>query len=230
MLTGLTVLVLAVWLSSFGPGAKQERAGGNTSHDLTVQVTASRTLIRLPPKSADLLPYECEPTEPEVKLSANSTSPHKDMMNFTWQVPVGRLRGKNRKVIWNLRGVEAGTYTATVEARDKHNHTASGSITVTVAVCPGWRPDPPPCPNIVVSCPAKADSNGSVTFVASVLGGPSKLSYKWSLSAGKIISGRGTSRLTVDVSGLSRDSVTATVWIGGLNRGCIKDASCKTEP
>ncbi len=67
-------------------------------------------------------------------------------MTFKWQVPVGRLIGKSREVTWDLSGVPAGTYTATVEASDRHKHTANGSITVTVVICPGWRVNPPPCP------------------------------------------------------------------------------------
>jgi len=57
-------------------------------------------------------------------------------MIFTWQAPAGRLIGKGREVSWDLSGVQEGTYTATVDASDKHKHTASGSVTVTVVICP----------------------------------------------------------------------------------------------
>jgi hypothetical protein len=148
-------------------------------------------------------------------------------MNFKWQVPVGRLIGKTREVTWDLSGVEAGTYTATVEASDKYKHTASGSIEVTVVICPGFLPDPPPCATISVSCPSTAESKGAVTFEATVSGGPDITpTFEWSLSAGKIINGQGTSKVTVDVSNLSHTSVTGTVRVGGFDPNCSNVASC----
>ena len=229
---GLAVLIFAVCLSCFGlnqQSSKRKRAGRKKGSDLTIQVTASRSLIRLPPKTADVASLNCEPTENEVRLCANTTSPHKAEINFTWQVPVGRLKGKNHEVTWDLRSVEAGTYTATVEARDRHKHTASGSITVTVLTCPGWLPDPPPCPTVLVSCPSRVESQSSITFEATVSGGNPEINYEWSLSAGKIIRGQGTPKITVDVSGLRHDSVTATVSIGGVNPSCPTVASCTIE-
>ena len=178
-----------------------------------------------------MLPHNCELTENKVRLRANATSPRKAEINFTWQVPVGRLTGKDREVTWDLRGVEAGTYTATVEATDKHKQSAKGSITITVVVCPGWLPDPPPCPHIFVSCPDNAESKAAITFEATVSGGPAgmKPTYKWSLSAGKIISGQGTPKIAVDVSGLSIDAVTATVSVGGAHQFCATVASCTVQ-
>ena len=151
-------------------------------------------------------------------------------MTFTWEVPVGRLRGKAREVTWDLTDVEAGTYTATAEASDRHKHTARGSLTVTVVICPGGRPDPPPCPTISVSCPSSVDSKDSLTFAATVSNVDPELTptYDWSLSAGKIISGKATAKIIVDASGLSRDSVTATISVGGMNPACNTLASCTT--
>ena len=226
---GITGLIFAVCLSCLAL-TQQRQAERETSTELTIQVTASRTLVKLPPKTPDLVPVNCEPTESKVKLNANTTSPHK-AENFTWQVPVGRLKGKNREVTWDLSGVEAGTYTATVEASDRHKHTASGSITITVVECPSERPDPPPCPTINVACPSKVESNGTITFEAFVSGGVPEIipTYKWKLSAGKIISGRGTRKITVDVSGVNQEWVTAKVKVGGLNPLCQAVASCMAE-
>ena len=227
-------LIFAIGLSCFGldeQGSKTAPADGKINTELTVQVTASRSLVKLRPNRGDMLPHNCEPTENKVRLRANAISPRKADLNFTWHVPVGRLTGKNREVTWDLRGVEAGTYTATVEATDKHKHSAKGSITITVIVCPGWLPDPPPCPHIFVSCPYSAESKAAITFEAKVSSGPAgmKPTYKWSLSAGKIIRGQGTPKITVDVSGLSIDAVTATVSVRGAHRNCPTDASCMVQ-
>jgi len=224
-------LIFAVCLSCFGlnqQGSKRPPADRKTNTELTIQVTASHSLVKLPPRRADLAPLNCELTEKAVKLAANITAPHKAEIKFTWQVPVGRLIGTGREVTWDLSGVEAGAYIATVEASDRQKHTASGSITVTVDICPGWLPDPPPCPIVLVSCPSSLESKGSVTFEATVSGGYTEKTptYEWSLSAGKIVSGQATPKVTVDVSGLKQNWVTATVAVGGFDPSCATVASC----
>ena len=231
---GVVGLIFAVCLSGFGlnqQGSKRAGADRRTNAELTIQVTASHSLVKLPPQRPDLAPLNCELTDKEVRLSANITATHKAEMNFNWQVPVGRLIGKTSEVTWDLSGVDAGTYTATVEASDRHKHIVSGSITITVDICPGYFPDPPPCPVVMVSCPSSLESKGSVTFEATVSGGPKTIpTFEWSLSAGRIISGQSTSKVTVDVSGLSQDSVTATVSVGGFNPSCHTVASCAISP
>lgn len=224
-------LIFAVCLTGSGlnqQGSKRAPADRKTSTELTIQVTASHSLVKLPPRRTDLTALNCELTEKEVKLYANITSLHKAELNFNWQVPVGRLIGKTSEVTWDLSGVEAGTYTATVEASDRKKHTANGSITVTVEICPGYLPDPPPCPVVLVTCPSSLESKRSVTFEATVSGGYTEKTptYEWSSSAGKIISGQATPKVTVDVSGLSQDWITATVSVGGFNPSCATVASC----
>ena len=79
----------------------------------------------------------CTPTDNTVTLVANATDPDNDQLLYTWSVTGGRLSGEGRQVSWDLTGVADGTYTATVEVNDGNQHTATGSTTVTVAVCPG---------------------------------------------------------------------------------------------
>lgn len=234
---GVGGLILAVCLSCFGlnqQGSKRTRANRKIiDTNLVVVVKASRTLVKLPPRNVDPANLHCELTESKVKLSANSTAPHKGTLYFTWHVPVGRLIGKGLEVTWDLSDVNEGTYTATVEASDRHKHTGSGSVTVNVVICPGWHPPPPPCPTVSVSCPSSVESKSSITFEATVAGGPPDITptYQWSLTAGKIVSGQGTSKVTVDVSGLSDKSVTATVSVGGgFHPLCPTIASCSILP
>jgi PKD domain-containing protein len=222
---GIVGLIFAVCLSCFGLN-QQASKRARADEKITIEVTASRSLVKLRP-NPPFAPDNCEPTESQVRLYANTTSPFKGDMNFTWQVPVGRLIAKNREATWDLSDVKEGTYTATVEASNKHKHTASASITVAVVMCPSFLPDPPPCATISVSCPSTAESKGSVTFEATVSGGPEITpTFEWSLSAGKIISGQGTPKITVDVSSLGHKSVTATVTVGGEDPNCNNVASC----
>jgi hypothetical protein len=172
----------------------------------------------------------CTPTADEVTLVANATDPENDQLLYTWSVTGGRLSGEGRQVTWNLAGVADGTYTATVEVNDGNQHTASGSTTVTVAVCPGCVEPPKPCPNISVSCPSEVDAGQPITFTASVSGGDPAMTatYNWSVSAGTISGGQGSSTITVDTTGIGGQSVTATVTIGGADPSCNATASCTT--
>jgi len=171
------------------------------------------------------------PTPTTVTLVADATDANQDQLLYTWSVTGGRLSGEGRQVSWDLTGVANGTYTATVEVNDGNQHTANGSATVTVADCPDCVKPPPPCPTVSVSCPSEVDPNQPITFTASVSGGDSSATYtyNWSVSAGTISSGQGTSTITVDTNGLAGQSVTATVSIGGADPSCTgTTASCTT--
>jgi hypothetical protein len=166
----------------------------------------------------------CTPTGSEVTLVANATDVDNDQLLYTWSVTGGRLSGEGRQVTWDLTGVANGSYTATVEVNDGNQHTASGSTTVTVADCTGCVAPRPPCPTVSVSCPSEVEAGQPITFTASISGdtGGATTTFNWSVSAGTISSGQGTSTITVDTTGAGGQSVTATVNIGGL------DPSCKT--
>ena len=109
---------------------------------------------------------------------------------------------------------------------------ANGSATVTVADCPDCVKPPPPCPSVSVSCPSDVELNAPITFTASVTGGEAGATwtYNWSVSAGTISSGQGTSTITVDTTGVAGGtSVTATVNLGGADPSCTgTTASCTT--
>ena len=171
----------------------------------------------------------CTPTSDEVTLVANATDPDNDQLLYTWSVTGGRLSGEGRQVTWDLTGVADGTYTATVEVNDGNQHTANGSATVTVGQCTGCVEPPKPCPTVSVSCPSDVEANQPITFTASVTGEGGPWTYNWSVSAGTISSGQGTSTITVDTAGIGGQSVTATVSIGGADPSCTgTTASCTT--
>jgi len=174
---------------------------------------------------------ECTPTASEVQLTANATDVDNDQLLYTWSVTGGKLSGEGKQVTWDLTGVANGTYTASVEVNDGNQHTATGSATVTVADCTGCLKPPPPCPTVSVSCPSEVEAGQPITFTASVSGGDSGMTptYNWSVSAGTISSGQGTSTITVDTAGIGGQSVTATVSIGGADPSCTgTTASCTT--
>jgi len=193
-------------------------------------VSASMTSI-LRPCTPPAVSASCTPTGSEVQLTANASDPDNDQLLYTWSVTGGRLSGEGKTVTWDLTGVANGTYTATVEVNDGNQHTATGSATVTVAECSGCEIPKPPCPTVSVSCPDSVEFNQPITFTASVSGGPEGFTptYNWSVSAGTISSGQGTSTITVDTAGLGGQPVTATVSLGGADPSCSTTNSCTTN-
>ena len=192
----------------------------------SVTPSISSILRPCPPPTSST---SCTPTGTEVTLVANATDVDNDQLLYTWSVTAGKLSGEGRQVTWDLSGVPNGTYTATVEVNDGNQHTATGSATVTVADCTGCVAPPPPCPTVSVTCPADVEPNAPIQFTASVTGGPEAATwtYNWSVSAGTISSGQGTSTITVDTTGIGGQSVTATVSIGGADPSCTgTTASC----
>ena len=193
----------------------------------TVSVSGSSSSITLPcpPGTSS---STCTPSaSQEIQLTAASSDPDNDTLLHTWSVTGGRISGEGRAVNWDLSGVNPGTYTASVEVNDGNQHTANASTTVTVAVCTECVP---PCPTVSVSCPSDADDGTPITFTANVSGGPSGLTptYNWSVSAGTISSGQGTSAITVDTKGAGGQTITATVELGGVDPACSRTASCST--
>lgn len=92
------------------------------------------------------------------------------------------------------------------------------------------RPTPSRCPVISVTCPDTVGENRPAAFTAGVSGGDPKVTptFNWTVSAGTISAGQGTSTVTVDTTGLGGHAVTATVDVGGYSRECATSDSCTT--
>jgi len=173
----------------------------------------------------------CTATGNEVQLTADARDPDNDTLLYTWSVTGGRVTGEGRSVTWDLSGVANGTYTASVEVNDGNTHKVNGSATVTVADCTGCAEPKKPCPVISASSPSEVDPGTAITFTANISGGDSNVSptYNWSVSAGTITSGQGTSSISVDSANLGGQSVTATVSVGGFDPSCSATASSTTN-
>jgi hypothetical protein len=220
------------FIFQFWAGRRNSRAVPVVNQPPTVSsVTASITTVTRACPPGNTTASGC-PSSDKVELTANASDPDNDTLLYTWSVTGGRLTGEGRTVSWDLSGVANGTYTATVEVNDGNQHTASGSTTVTVADCPDCVKPPPPCPTVSVSCPSDVDVGAPITFTASVSGGDPNMqpTYNWSVSAGTITSGQGTSSITVDTAGVGGQTVTATVSLGGADPACTgTTASCSTN-
>jgi len=195
-----------------------------------VRITSSTSLINFcPPWKYSM--DNCSASG-EVRLSASAGGPDVDAkLLYVWAVSAGRIRGLGQRVIWDLSDVADGTYTANVEVNDGTGLTAKDSTKVTVARCRNCITRESPCPTIMVACPENAKSNQSMTFQAHVYGGDPnvKITYTWSVNAGKISGGQGSSIITIDVSDVTSGSITATVLIGGSDPTCVNTACCTTR-
>lgn len=205
-------------------GGEQAKSSPPNGPPIICSLTASSSTLTLP-CAEGASSESCQPSVSRtVDLTVEAADGDNDTLRYTWTVTAGKPLGEGRKIIWDLSGAEPGTYTATVEITDGNKHTASSSTTVIIAKCPRCLP---PCPTSSVSCPSDVDVGSPITFTASVSGDAS-LTYNWSVSAGMIRSGQGTSSITVDTAGLSGQTVTATVELGGLDPSCSRTASCTT--
>src|SRR5258708_1611227 len=86
------------------------------------------------------------------------------------------------------------------------------------------------CPTVIVTSPDSVKAGDPLMFTANVTGRDKNVSptYNWSISAGTISSGQGTSTITVDAAGLDGQTATATVELGGYDRKCSVYASGTT--
>jgi len=211
--------ILQVWA-----GHRNARTVPHVNVAPTGSVSSSSASITLPCPPGTSSDSCTASASRSVDVTANYTDADNDPLVYTWSVNGGTLSGEGRTVSWDLSGLQAGTYTATVSVSDGIAAPVPGSTSVTIADCTGCKP---PCPVVSVSCPSDVDQGSPITFSASV-SADANVTYNWSVSAGTISSGQGTSSIAVDTTGLGGQTVTATVELGGLDPSCSRTASCTT--
>ena len=82
------------------------------------------------------------------------------------------------------------------------------------------------CPKLSLSSPDLIKEGVPAVFTANISGGKGvSTTYNWSVSAGTITSGQGTSVIYIDTKGLAGQSITATVELGGYSPNCPTTSS-----
>ena len=162
--------------------------------------------------------------EGQVRLNAAGRSPEGLPLRYRWSASGGRIVGEGPVVTWDLQGAAPGVYTATVEADSGPGCLAFSSATVRVRECP-----PPICPNITIYCPDTVPVGQPVTFNANISGGDARITptFTWTVSPGTILSGQGTSSITVDTAGLGGQGMNVQLDVGGYGIPC--PANCATQ-
>lgn len=194
----------------------------------TVSLSAAESMITTSCPPGFISQCEISPDQ-VVALTANASDPDGDTLLYTYTVTGGRITGEGANVSWDLSGAQPGTYTATVEVDDGCGCVSFSSTTVTIEEC---KRCVPPCPTVSVDCPTGITPVGTpITYTANVSGGDpnASITYNWTVSAGTITGGQGTSSITVDTTGLGGQTVTGTVELGGVAPECTRTASCSAQ-
>jgi hypothetical protein len=240
-LNRIFLLAATVLLVLCGPSSAQKPlAGGkrNPAPDTILRneppiasLTASITTITLPCSVSMVSQSGTCPANvtTAVQLKTIATDPELDALVYKYSVDAGRIDGEGASVSWDLGGVGPGTYRASVKVDDGLGGITNAITTVTLVACPDCVPSCALCPSISTSCQDAVDQGMPITFTAGGgLGSLQAISYKWTVSAGTITSGQGTSAITVSTDGLGGQNVTATVQVSGLDPACPNQGSCTT--
>lgn len=163
-----------------------------------------------------------------VQLNARANSPDGNPVKYHWSTTGGRISGDGPTVTWDLNGVSPGIYKASIMIETGNTDgecQAFTSTTVAVKSCPPVIQ--PSCPTVEISCPTNIGFDQPLTFSARVSGGNPPVSpvYNWTVSAGTIVEGQGTSSIRVDTSGLAGQTVKATLSMGGYTIECSSSCS-----
>ena len=217
-------LVLTLALFAVAASAQPSRRGvQDPPRPPTLSLDADAQVVTICPQDQGEFPTR-------IRLKARGSSPDGNALRYRWTVSGGSIEGEGTDVIWNLTDARPGTYIARVDVESGPVGdplcNAFTTVPVIVRTCPPPRPF---CPNVSIYCPDTVAPGQPVTFTANVSGGTPNVTpqYNWTVSAGTITSGQGTTSITVDTSALAGRPVTAKVEVMGYELQC--NASCTTQ-
>src|SRR5438067_374397 len=136
----------------------------------SVELHASRTTIIYPcPSDSYSASRSCPLTiDLRIPLVATSKGFDKDFV-YSYSGIAGQIVGEGSKVVWDLSGAWSGIYIATVEVRDRKNHRAESSVTVTIGLCQDCIFIEILCPTIVATCYDAVKAGTPVTCKVAVM-------------------------------------------------------------
>lgn len=212
-------LLILLLMPAMSVIAQQSRIEQTNYVPPVVTISPDTTVIR-----------NCDPgAQPIVRLTARTQG--KVPVRYVWTTEAGRIEGDGPSATWTLDGVAPGFYRASLEAVSGiANESCQVFASTLVRVeCPPI----PECPQLQIVCPTQIELGQPVVFDSLVSGtiGSSPLVYNWTVSAGTIIEGQGTSSIKVNASGLEGQTLMASASLAGYpvssNGRC--SASCSTQ-
>lgn len=215
------------YLAQFWIGRRDKRGGDVENKPPSVDsVTISDTVITLPcPPGKKSASNSCN-DDRTVSVSTKASDPENDVLTYNYTVSGGRIVGQGANVQWDLSNAQPGTYTITTGVDDGCGVCGkTDTKTIEVRNCPDCV-DVCTCVSVGVTGPSGLTKPGdTMTFTANV-GGSGDYTYNWSVSAGTIESGQGTSSIVVRTTNdMGGQNVTASVEVGGLCPECPRNAS-----
>jgi hypothetical protein len=176
-------------------------------------VEPDRTAIYLPCAPGMVTPAsKCDGTT-EVLVRYTFAGPDARSAKLSTLVSGGRVVATGAgNFRWDLSGVSPGTYTATVAAEDRNGRFSEGkTITVTVQRCPSCRYIDS-CPTVELVAHEGVVQPGESFTVTANAKGADKAAYNWTVSAGTIESGQGTSSVSIKTdTDMGGSSITVTL-------------------
>src|ERR1044071_301115 len=168
----LFVVVVSLFLLTTGGSAQTPRPESDPQNlsPIVASLSPSAAEIILPcPSGMISQAGNCPRTlDTRVRLTTTTTGPKHNSLRHTYKVNAGVINGEGANVTWDLSGVAAGTYTASVEKYDGFGGITTAATIVTVTNCPDCVPSCALCPAIVVACPDDVDPGLPITLSASV--------------------------------------------------------------
>ena len=163
-----------------------------------------------------------------VQLTARATSPDNNPIRYNWRVTSGTIEGEGAAVAWRLVGVAPGQHKASLVINTGKGNELCEAMAFTLVTVKAIAPKPT-CPTVGIKCPEQIKAGQPVTFTSNLSGGSGNVPsiYNWTVSGGTIISGQGTSSITVDTAGLAGQSLKASLAMSGYEVDC--SASCTIE-
>ncbi len=218
------------FLAQFWIGRRNERSPAilpNQPPTVSLSAASSKVVLAAVCGAGQQADPTCTPTSQQVALSTQATDPDGDTLLYTYSTTGGTITGSGPNATLDLTGAQPGTYTVTVEVDDGCGCVAFSTTTVSVENCNCVAI---PCPTVAVSCQDAVDEGQTATFTANLSQGDPNVTptFNWSVSAGTITSGQGTSSIQVDTTGVM-GPITATVNVGGYNETCQASATCTTN-
>nr|MDQ5836239.1 toll/interleukin-1 receptor domain-containing protein [Acidobacteriota bacterium] len=149
-------------------------------------------------------------------------------LRYRWAASAGRVGGAGNEAAWDLSGVGAGVYTASVKLETSAGDVLARKETnVAVRECHEPR-RVVSCPSIALCCRASVTEGSPAPFNATLEGGTPNVTptISWRLSAGRALTGLAAPRIELDTAGLGGQTVLATVEAEGYGLKC--SSTCAT--
>ncbi|MDQ3802536.1 MAG: hypothetical protein M3416_01580 [Acidobacteriota bacterium] len=210
-------------LYSSDPCTEGLQGGWNVPRDTVIQISvAPKEKVRLPDLQIDLSKYE-KAKDPLMQVHTYYTNKEEG----------------TRYVVFEGGGEDGGKILNTYyepAAEDRHLRCPDSTPQVTKADCSRTKQALPlgdPCPTIEIVGPSGDLCRRQRVSLTANLGGIAprfKPTFKWSVSAGTILSGQSTSSIEVDTIDVGGKSLTVTLKVGGvIPEGCPKVETYTTE-